>query len=157
MDHPGSGTPSTRPPVGRRRRDRRERGLRGGLAPASSPASSTRGERFGDLVLAAVDRLEPRWGEHLAALDVEVHDVPPATPVPGSGPRTVDDPVPLADHRPATRDAPPVIVVYRRPVELRTPAGPARVDLVRDLVAEQLGEILGVDPGELDPAYDPGP
>ena len=64
--------------------------------------------------------------------------------------------MPLAAHRPATRDQPPVIVVYRRPVELRTPDRLARVDLVRDLVAEQLAEILGVDPGELDPGYDAG-
>jgi hypothetical protein len=28
------------------------------------------------------------------------------------------------------------------------------VDLVRDLVAEQLAELLGTTPGELDPAYD---
>jgi hypothetical protein len=109
----------------------------------------SRGDRFGDLVVAAVDRLEPRWGPHLPALDVEVHDVPP---VPAAG---GDGEVPLATHRPATRARPPVVVVYRRPVELRAPERALRVDLVRDLVAEQLGEILGLDPGELDPGYDP--
>ena len=106
-------------------------------------------------MLAAVDRLEPRWGEHLPALDVEVRDVPPVV---DGGPADRDEDVPLADHRPATRDAPPAIVVYRRPVELRAPDRPGRVDLVRDLVAEQLADLLGIDPGELDPAYDdPGP
>jgi hypothetical protein len=137
----------------RRRRDRRGRGLRGGLAPASSPASTSRGDRFGDLVLDAVDRLEPRWGPHLPALDVEVREVPPVS---AATTGTRDEDVPLADHRRAAGGAPPVIVVYRRPVELRAPDRPTRVDLVRDLVAEQLADILGVDPGELDPAYDPG-
>jgi hypothetical protein len=28
------------------------------------------------------------------------------------------------------------------------------VDLVRDLVAEQLAELLGLSPSDLDPAYD---
>jgi hypothetical protein len=139
----------------RHRRDRRDRGVRGPLAPAGSPLNVSRGDRFGDIVLAAVERLEPRWGQRLPALDVEVHDVPPAEAgsAAATGAARGDD-VPLATHRRATRDRPPVVVVYRRPVELRAPERLARVDLVRDLVAEQLAEILGVDPGELDPAYD---
>jgi len=129
-----------------RRRDRHGRGLRGPLAPASSPATVPRAEHFGDIVVAAVDRVEPRWGGRLAAVDVEIYDVPDV----GGG----STEVPLAAHRhdPGSRTA--TVVVYRRPVELRAPEGPARVDLVRDLVAEQLAEILGVRPAELDPAYD---
>jgi hypothetical protein len=108
-----------------------------------------RAERFGDLVVAAVDRLEPRWGRHLSALDVEVHDVPPAAaPV-------LDAEVPLAAHRPGGGGRPPAVIVYRRPVELRAPDRPTRIELLRDLVAEQLAEILGVAPGEIDPGYDP--
>lgn len=137
---------STRRP----RRDRRGRGVRGPLAPTGSPASVTRAERFGDLVVAAVDRLEPRWGPHLPALDVEVHDVPPSVP----GASSLDGEVPLAAHRPGRGDRPPAVIVYRRPVEVRAPDRPARVELLRDLVAEQLAEILGLAPGDLDPGYD---
>jgi hypothetical protein len=97
---------------------------------------------------AAVERLEPRWAPHLPALDVEVHDVPPAS---AAGPECE---VPLATHRPARAGRPPVVVLYRRPVELRAPESAERRDLVRDLVAEQLGELLGLDPRELDPGYD---
>ena len=43
-------------PVRRSRRDRRGRGVRGPLAPPGSPAEVSRGDRFGDLVVAAVDR-----------------------------------------------------------------------------------------------------
>ena len=136
---------------GPRRRDRHERGLRGPLAPAGSPATVPRSERFGDLVVAAVDRLEPRWGARLAAVDVEIVDVPDVPTAP-----TADGPaeVPLAGHRHASGSRIATIVVYRRPVELRAPDHLARVDLVRDLVAEQLADLLGVTPSELDPAYD---
>jgi hypothetical protein len=133
--------------TGPRRRDRHERGLRGPLAPATSPATVTRSERFGDLVVAAVDRLEPRWGGRLTAVDVEIYDVPDVA----DGDVTE---VPLAGHRHASGSHTATIVVYRRPVELRAPDQLARVDLVRDLVAEQLADLLGVTPVELDPSYD---
>jgi len=130
----------------RRRRDRHGRGLRGPLAPASSPATVPRSDRFGDLVVAAVDRLEPRWGSRLTAVDVEIYDVPDVTV-------DVDD-VPLAAHRhvPGSRSA--TLVVYRRPIELRAPDQLGRVDLVRDVVTEQLAGVLGLRPEELDPAYE---
>lgn len=133
--------------AGTRRRDRHGRGLRGPLAPATSPATVPRSDRFGDLVVAAVDRLEPRWGPRLAAVDVEIHDIPDAA-------AADRDEVPLAGHRHAAGSRTATIVVYRRPVELRAPEHLARVDLVRDLVAEQLAELLGVAPSELDPSYD---
>ncbi len=130
----------------RRRRDRHGRGLRGPLAPAASPATVPRSDRFGDLVVAAVDRLEPRWGTRLAAVDVEIYDVPDVGP-------DLDE-VPLAGHRHAPGSRTATVVVYRRPVELRAPEHLARVDLVRDLVAEQLADVLGQRPADLDPAYD---
>lgn len=141
------------------RRDRHGRGLRGPLAPESSPASVTRMERFGDLVAEAVDRLEPRWRTHVSAVDVEIQDAPPAEPlVPAPGESEVAD-VPLAGYRlgrgPA--EAPVTVVVFRRPVELRAPERPAQIDLLRDLVAEQLADALGLAPGDLDPTYDPPP
>lgn len=131
---------------GRVGRDRHGRGLRGPLAPPSSPATVARLDRFGDLVADAVDRLEPNWGKHLRAVDVEVADAPPVDP------DTAEPP--LAGHRlgPDGREA--TVVVYRRPVLLRAPERPALVDLVRDLVAEQLAEALGLDPADLDPGYE---
>lgn len=105
-----------------------------------------RADRFADLVADAVDRLEPRWRGRLAAVELEVVDAPPAPP--GS------DEVVLAEHRPGARPRTVVLVVYRKPVELRAPEHRARVDLVRDLVAEELADALGVAPEELDPAYD---
>lgn len=138
-----------------RSRDRHGHGLRGPLAPASSPASVTRMERFGDLVGAAVDRLEPRWRAHVAAVDVEIQDAPPVADA-GRGADLAD--VPLAGYRlgRGPSEAPVTVVVFRRPVELRAPDRPARIDLLRDLVAEQLADALGVAPSDLDPSYDEG-
>lgn len=137
------------------KRDRHGRGLRGPLAPPSSPAYVPRMERFGDLVADAVDRLEPRWRAHVRAVDVEVQDSPPVTAadvadgaeVPLAGYRLAPDPR-------STTEAPVTVVVFRRPVELRAPDRAAQVDLVRDLVAEQLADALGLAPGDLDPSYD---
>jgi hypothetical protein len=130
-----------------RRRDRHGRGLRGPLAPPTSPATVPRADAFGDLVVTAVDRLEPRWGPRLAAVDVEIREAPDV------GPEVVE--VPLAAHRAPRGQRPTaVLVVYRRPVELRAPDHLSRIDLVRDLVAEQLAELLGISPSELDPTYD---
>ena len=131
-----------------RRRDRRGRGIRGPLVPVTTPLSVTRAARFAGLVMAAVERLEPRWGPLLAALDVDVLEVPP------NGVEVSVREVPLAEHRRGGHGRAPVIVVYRHPVELRAPDLLTRVELLRDLVTEQLAEILGMDPGELDPRYD---
>ena len=105
-----------------------------------------RADRFADLVADAVDRIEPCWRGRLAAVELEVVDAPPAPP--GS------EEVLLAEHRPGPRPRTVVLVVYRKPVELRAPEHKARVDLVRDLVAEELGDALGIAPEELDPAYE---
>ena len=143
----GPSSPHPRPAGASRRRDRHDRGLRGPLAPAGSPAAVDRTDRFGDLVVAAVDRLEPRWGPLLDAVDVEIQEAPDV--------RGADlAEVPLAGHRPGHGDRPATLVLFRRPVELRAPDHPSRVALVRDLVAEQLGELLGLSPQDLDPGYD---
>jgi predicted Zn-dependent protease with MMP-like domain len=65
-------------PAGVRRRDRHGRGLRGVLAPPDVPLHRTRAERFDDLVLQAVARLEPRWEAHLAGVEFAVEEIPPA-------------------------------------------------------------------------------
>jgi predicted Zn-dependent protease with MMP-like domain len=119
--------------------------MRGPLAPPTSPLTVTRADRFAELVVRAVDRLEPRWGEHLDEVDVAVLDTPPVEP------DAVD--VALAGHRRGRGPRAVTIVVYRRPVELRTPEDAGRVELVRDLVAEQLADALGLAPEDLDPDY----
>jgi predicted Zn-dependent protease with MMP-like domain len=133
-----------------RRRDRRGRGLRGSLAPAGSPLSVTPAERFDQLVLDAVEALEDRWAESLRAVEFAVEEVPPE-PVDGAGP--ADQPVPLGRTFPARDGHPARVVVYRRPVESRTPSSRLRDAFVHDVVVELVAELLGLEPETVDPDY----
>ena len=147
---PGTGaspSPGARRP-GRGRRDRHGRGLRGPLAPTEVPLSLTRAEQFDELVLASLDRLEPRWSATLDAIEVVVADVPD---VAAGSPA---DTVPLGHAEPARGDQPARLVVHRRPVESRAHGLRAREDLVHQVVVEQLAALLGLDPGVVDPDAD---
>jgi predicted Zn-dependent protease with MMP-like domain len=111
------------------------------------------GQRFDDLVLDAVEHVEVRWREQLKGVDFAVEDVPPLD---GVGP--VQDEiesagVPLARLLPAGRGAPPRIVLYRRPLELRAVDREDLEDLVHDIVVEEVAHFLGLDPETVDPGY----
>jgi predicted Zn-dependent protease with MMP-like domain len=144
------------------RRNRHGRGLRGPLAPKHVPLSATRAEQFDEFVLDAIEEIEhalevrdePELRRALAAVELAVEDIPPLDHIPIDG-RAPADPadipeVPLARSEPAAGDRPPRIVVYRRPIELRA-TGDDREDLVREVVAEKLAELLGVAIERLDP------
>jgi predicted Zn-dependent protease with MMP-like domain len=139
-----------------RRRDRRGRGLRGSLAPPGSPLWVTPAERFDQLVQDAVDALEDRWAESLRSVEFVVEEVPPE-PVDGVDQRVVDgeieQPVPLGRTFPARDGHPARVVVYRRPVEGRTPSSPVRDAFVHDVVVELVAELLGLEPETVDPDY----
>ena len=45
------------------------------------------------------------------------------------------------------------MVVYRRPVEGRTPASRLRDAFVHDVVVELVAELLGLEPETVDPDY----
>jgi len=116
--------------------------------PAHMPAFRTRAERFDDLVVEAVDRLEKRWSRQLEGTEFAVEDVPPSNPAPWE-----HGGVPLGRYFPADVGVPARIVVYRRPVENRAVDAADLADLVRDVVVEQVGHLLGRSPDEVDPGY----
>lgn len=131
-----------------RRRDRRGRGLRGPVLPATVPAHRTRAERFDDLVLDAVEALEARWARQLEGTEFAVEDVPPSQPAPWE-----HGGVPLGRYFPADAGLPHRIVVYRRPVEIRAFDDEDLADLVHDVLVEQVAHLLGRSPQEVDPLY----
>ena len=133
--------------AGRRRRDRRGRGLRGSLLPGDLPGARSRSEQFDELVLDAVNRVSRLWGSQLQAVDVVVEDVPPAEP----------DGVPLSLAEPASLEHPARIVVYRRPVESRAKGQQAREDLVHEVVVQAVAELLGLPLDVVDPDRDVDP
>jgi predicted Zn-dependent protease with MMP-like domain len=128
------------------RRDRHGRGLRGPLAPPDSPLTRSRTERFADLVLDGVERLERRWRRELQEVEFAVEEVPPAD-------SAVDGPVPLGRlyRGGAGRDA--RIVLYRRPIEARATGRADLAALVQDLLTEQVADLLGLEPEAVDPDY----
>ncbi|MEU5053577.1 metallopeptidase family protein [Streptomyces sp. NPDC021096] len=139
-----------------RHRDRHGRGMRGPIAPPQVPLSVTRAEAFVDLVQDSAERLERRWPQ-LAAVDFAVREVP----LPDAGTGAVDpldalldgESVPLGRYVAAHGDEPDRIVVYRRPVEIRTKTRDERALLVHEVVVEQVAELLGLAPESVDPRY----
>ncbi|AVH58340.1 MULTISPECIES: metallopeptidase family protein [Streptomyces] len=134
---------------GPRRRDRHGRGMRGPVAPPQVPLSASRAEAFADLVQDSVERLERRWPQ-LADIDFLVLEVPRLE---GSGEGWSDEAVPLGGTIPARDGRPARVVVYRRPVEIRTKGRDERAALVHEVVVEQVAELLGLTPETVDPRY----
>ncbi|MEU8505569.1 metallopeptidase family protein [Streptomyces brevispora] len=125
-----------------RRRDRHGRGMRGPVAPPQVPLSASRADSFRDLVQDSVERLERRWPQ-LAEVDFVVLDVP----------TTGEETVPLGSALSAEKERPAQIVVYRRPVEIRTKSRDERALLVHEVVVEQVADLLGLSPESVDPRY----
>ncbi len=152
-------TRSARSPL-RKRRDRRGRGVRGLLFPATLPAARSRSERFDAIVLDALEPIEQRWHTELERLDVAVDEVPEIT---DCDPTTVswgsdvveDGKVPLARLVPAGVDRAGLptrarIVLYRRPLETRAQNSGDLSDLVHEVLVEQVASYLGIDPDIID-------
>lgn len=136
-------------------RDRHGRGLRGPLAPRSVPLARTRAQRFDDLVVAAAERLGRSWPagvRRLGDLEIVVTDLPATG---GDADAAPGRPVPLGAALPASGALPARVIVHRRPVEARATGRRELERLVRDVVAEQLAELLGVTPEDIDPDWTP--
>lgn len=97
-----------------------------------------------------VRRLARRWGRELAGVEFSVEDVPPVRPW-----IDTDEPVPLGQASQAGPGRPARVVVYRRPVEARG-GGDERdlTRLVRDVVVEEVADLLDLSPETVDPSYD---
>jgi predicted Zn-dependent protease with MMP-like domain len=158
VDSGTGGGPEQAPRI--RRRDRHGRGLRGVLAPQGVPLHRSRAQRFDELVLQAVARLEPRWEAHLADVEFAVEEIPPPDelgpgPVPlarleagppGTSPTAPGDSL-AAGPRPAR------IVVYRRPLIARAEGDEELGELIFEVVVEEFARLLGLDPEDVDPGY----
>ncbi|MDJ0317191.1 metallopeptidase family protein [Arthrobacter antibioticus] len=152
---PGQPAPAKTRPFLRRRRDRHGRGLRGPLVPASLPAARTRGEQFEDLVVDSADRLRSLWPEALATVEYLVEEVPDQLEaLIASGAQA-----PLGKYTRGTLSAPdilatpPVIAIYRHPVEVLCDTPGQVRELVHEVMVEQVAGLLNMDPGSVDPLF----
>jgi hypothetical protein len=126
--------------------------MRGPVAPPQVPLSASRAEVFADLVQDSVERLERRWPQ-LAEIDFLVLEVPQPDSAHGDLTGFSDDAVPLGGTIPAGNGRPARVVIYRRPVEIRTKSRDERAVLVHEVVVEQVAELLGLTPETVDPGY----
>jgi hypothetical protein len=147
-------------PPGRRtgrRRDRRGRGMRGPallpgpLSPRGVPAARSPRAEFDALALSIVADLVGRWQAELAPVEFAVEDTPM---VPDDW---AADTVPLASLVRGAGSTPTRLVLFRRPIELRAEGRSELSALVLTVLVEQVSELLGRPPEEIDPHYDPDP
>lgn len=124
--------------------------MRGPLAPPDVPLRRTRADRFADLVLDAVERLEGRWRRELAEVEFAVEAVPPIEAIEAA---RHSDTVPLCRLYRGGAGHSARIVLYRRAVEARAAGGAELAALVQDLITERVAELLEVEPETVDPDY----
>ena len=122
--------------------------LPGPLSPYGVPRAVTRREAFDRLVLEVVQELEERWHEELGLVEFAVEETPLV-------PDDWDAPtVPLATVVRGSGATPTRLVVFRRPIELRAETVADLSALVLTVLVEQVSELLGRPPEEIDPRYD---
>jgi hypothetical protein len=122
--------------------------LPGPLTPRGVPATRTSRDRFDAVVLDVVSALEERWSDELGLVEFAVEETP-MLPVDWSA-----STVPLSSVVRGTGDAATRLVLFRRPIEMRCDTPGDLSALVLTVLVEQLSELLGRRPEEIDPRYD---
>jgi predicted Zn-dependent protease with MMP-like domain len=112
-----------------------------------TPELRTGRERFDALVLDVVSELDERWQQHLGLVEYAVEDAPQIPDDWDSGR------VPLASLVRGSGTTPTRLVVFRRPIEHRSPTRADLEQLIVTVIVEQLAELLGIDPEQVDPRY----
>ena len=116
-----------------------------------SPELPTPRERFDDLVLGIVTDIDARWQDRLGLVEYAVEDAPQI-------PDDWDDGDRCRCPRwcAAAAATPTRLVLFRRPIEHRCETRADLEALVLTVVVEQVAELLGIDPEDVDPRYDAG-
>lgn len=126
--------------------------MRGPVAPPQVPLALSRADSFDNLVRDSADRLERRWPQ-LSGVYFAVQDVPMLSAADSAVVDGETAAVPLGRLLAAQGDRPDCVIVYRRPVELRTKNREERALLVHEVVVEQVADLLGLSPESVDPRY----
>ena len=103
---------------------------------------------FDAIVLLVVQELEARWHEELGLVEFAVEETP-LVPDDWSA-----DTVPLSSLVRGTGGRPTRLVLFRRPIELRAETRGDLSAMVLTVLVEQVSELLGRPPEEVDPRYD---
>ena len=122
--------------------------LPGPLTPGGVPRVRTRRDRFDALVLDVVAALESRWADELGLVEFAVEETPT---LPADWTAST---VPLASVVRGKGEEPTRLVLFRRPIELRAETQTDLGALILTVLVEQVAELLGRRPEEVDPRYD---
>ena len=114
------------------------------------PVLPTPRERFDELVLEVVADLERRWSDRLGLVEYGVEDAPQIPDDWATGT------VPLSSLVRGSGGRPTRLVLFRRPIEHRCETRADLDALVLTVLVEQVAELLGIDPADVDPRYDAG-
>ncbi len=123
--------------------------LPGPLSPRGVPRMLSPREAFDSLVLDVVEDIEERWHSELGLVEWAVEETP-IMPDDWSA-----DTVPLATLVPGSNGTPTRLVLFRRPIELRADTRADLSAMVLTVLVEQVSELIGRPPEEIDPRYDP--
>ena len=122
--------------------------LPGPLTPAGVPAVRSPKAAFDAMVLSVVEDLEERWHDELGLVEFAVEEAPMV-------PDDWDaDTIPLASLVRGSAGRPTRLVLFRRPIELRSETRGDLSAMVLTVLVEQVSELLGRSPEEIDPRYD---
>jgi predicted Zn-dependent protease with MMP-like domain len=112
-----------------------------------TPFGPTPHERFDRLVLDIVTELDERWHSRLGLVEYAVEDAPVLPDDWG------DETVPLSSLVHGRSGAPTRLVLFRRPIEHRCLTRFDLEAMVLTIVVEQVAELLGLPPEDVDPRY----
>ena len=122
--------------------------LPGPLTPHGVPRTRSRRDRFDAIALEVVSALESRWSDELGLVEFVVEETPV---LPDDWAAAT---VPLSSVVRRGGAEPTRLVLFRRPIELRCETGADLHALIHTVLVEQVSELLGRPPEEIDPRYD---
>lgn len=117
--------------------------------PGQSSLPTSR-QRFDTLTLRIVADLERRWHDRLGLVEYAVEDAPQIPDDWGSGT------VPLSSLIRGSGVTPTRLVLFRRPIERRCESRADLEAMVLTVLVEQVAQLLGLRPEEVDPRYQRG-
>jgi len=119
--------------------------MRGPLLPHNVPFHSTRDGFFARNVADAVAELDARLGSRVQGISIAYEEIPNLADL------TLNtDVVPLGR---IVRGHPTTIVLYQRPIEMRSENTDLMARIIRDVLAEYVAVYLGIEPSDVDPDY----
>ncbi len=116
-------------------------------AVPGTPELPTARERFDRLALEIVTQVDDRWSSRLGLVEYAVEDAPVLPDDWG------DETVPLSSLVHGRSGAPTRLVLFRRPIEHRCLTRFDLEAMVLAIVVEQVAELLGLPPEDVDPRY----